>query len=246
MSGLCSDWITLADLGDCGCSTAPNPQVVSQSITTASQILYLLSGQQFPGECTDIVRPCNCHGCGGLPVPMHFPSGWRNVCGGCGGYCGAGGASILLPNRPVISVEEVTIDGEPFTDFRLDSPGWLIRTDGGDWPSCQDITLDTTEAGTWEVSYTYGKVPPTALRFAAVVFATELVKACQGETTCRIPAGAVSMQRQGITYDFDIGLGKIGLFEVDRVIEAFNRHGVARRARVYSPDDLTWSRPTIP
>lgn len=240
----CSPWITEDDLADCHLCNVGGLAVgqAEQIITTATQILYLLSGQQFPGQCTDTVRPCNCSDCSGLPVPVHFPSGWRNVCGGCGGYCGASGAAILLPNRPVISVQLVTIDGEPFADWRLDSPGWLVRTDGGSWPTCQDITSDSTEAGTWEISYTYGKVPPEALRFAATILSSELVKACLGDAGCRIPAGAVTVQRQGISYDFNIAEGKTGLYEVDLVVETFNPAGVKRRARVYTPDDVSWSR----
>lgn len=246
MSLPCTAWITEDDLASCGmCSTGGLPTgQAGQIITTATQILYLLSGQQFPGLCTDVVRPCNCSDCSGLPIPVHFPSGWRNVCGGCGGYCGTSGAAILLPKRPVLSVTEVLIDGEVFLDRRLDSPGWLVRTDGGTWPTCQDITEASTEAGTWQVSYIYGKNPPEALQFAAMILSSELVKACVGDATCRIPAGAVTVQRQGITYDFNVASGKTGLYEVDQILSAFNPGGIKRRARLYSPDEITWARTT--
>lgn len=240
----CTPWITEQDLSDCKlCNVAGlSAGQAEQIITTASQILYLLSGQQFPGQCTDTVRPCNCHACDGLPTPVHFPSGWRNVCGGCGGYCGASGSAILLPKRPVISVQTVLIDGDAEADWRLDSPGWLVRTDGGHWPTCQDITASSDTDGTWEVSYTYGKVPPEALRFAATILSSELVKACLGDGTCRIPAGAVSVNRQGVTYSFDVTPGKTGLYEVDLALESFNPGNRKRKARVYSPDDTQWSR----
>lgn len=243
---LCTPWIDEQDLADCKLCTPAQlaaPQV-SHIISVASQVLYLLSGQQFPGQCTDQVRPCNCQGCTGLPVPVRFSNGWRNVCGGCGGYCGASGAAILLPKRPVISVQSVLVDGEAVADWRLDSPGWLVNTAGDSWPTCQDITLDSDSAGTWEVTYTWGKVPPDALRYAAAILTAELVKACTGDSTCRIPAGAVTVQRQGISYNFDVSSGKTGLFEVDLVLDSFNKHGVKRRARVYSPDDTQWARTT--
>lgn len=247
MSLPCSPWITEQDLSDCGmCSPGQlSAGQAEQIITTATQILYLLSGQQFPGQCSDQVRPCNCADCVGLPVPVRYSNGWRNVCGGCGGYCGASGAAILLPRRPVISVQSVMVDGIPEADWRLDSPGWLIRTDGASWPTCQDITQDSTVEGTWEVTYTWGKVPPEALRFAATILSSELVKACLGDSGCRIPAGAVTMQRQGVTFDFDIAAGKTGLFEVDLVLESFNPGQRKRRARVYSADDTQWSRTTV-
>lgn len=245
---LCDDWITEADLANCGMCSIGGLAVgqAEQIITTASQILYLLSGQQFPGECTDTVRPCNCFGCAGLPVPVRYGSGWQNVyCGACGGYCGAGGAAILLPKRPVHADPTVTIDGAAFTDHRIDSPGWLVRTDGGTWPTCQNITLASGETGTWEVEYTYGKNPPEALKFAAMILSSELVKACQGDSTCRIPAGAVTVQRQGVSYNFDVAAGKTGLYEVDQILTALNPHGVKRKARIYSPSDPEWSRTTV-
>lgn len=241
---LCAPYIDEQDLADCKmCSTGG--LAVGQAeliLMAASQKLYLETGQQFPGQCTDQVRPCNCSGCSGLPVPVRYSNGWRNVCGGCGGYCGASGAAILLPKRPVISVQSVIVDGVAEADWRLDSPGWLVRTDGSSWPTCQDITIGSDEVGAWEIIYTWGKMAPEMLIFATTVYASELVKACTGDTTCRIPAGAVTVQRQGVSYNFDIAPGKTGLYEVDQMIDALNKHGVKRKARIYSPSDTQWSR----
>jgi hypothetical protein len=241
---ICQPWITEQDLADCGqCNIGKlSAGQAEQIITTASQILYLLSGQQFPGQCEDTVRPCNCSGCGVLRYPVREGGVWHNVCGGCGGYCSAGGAAILLPKRPVIQVLSVEVDGAVEADWRLDSPGWLVRTDGGTWPSCQNITLDSGEPGTWTVSYLYGKVPPEALRFAATALSAELAKACYGDSSCRIPAGAVTVQRQGVTYDFAVETGKTGLYEVDLALSAVAPNGTHRKARIYSPDDFQWSR----
>lgn len=81
---LCQPYITEEDLANCKmCSTGG--LAVGQAeliLMAASQKLYLETGQQFPGQCTDQVRPCNCHGCTGLPTPVRFVNGWRNVCGG--------------------------------------------------------------------------------------------------------------------------------------------------------------------
>lgn len=241
---LCNPWITEADLSDCGlCDIGRlSPDKATEIIQVASEVLYLLSGQQFPGQCDDTVRPCNCSSCHVILTPVRSGDGWVNVCGGCGGYCGSN-AALLLPKRPVVSIISVLIDGAPFTDYRLDSPGWLLRTDGGIWPG-QNITLDSSEDGTWEVTYTYGKVPPASLRFAATVLSAEIAKACYGDTTCRIPAGAVTVQRQGITYDFNVAEGRTGLYEVDTVLDAFNPGRRRRKARIYSPDDIEFARTT--
>lgn len=246
MSLPCQPYITEVDLADCGmCAVGSLSENQVQSIIqVASEVLYLKTGQQFPGQCMDTVRPCSGCSTWNLPYPVRFASGWRNVCGCSDGRCGAGGATILLPKRPVISIASITIDGAAFADYRLDSPGWIVRTDGGDWPSCQDITLDSGEAGTWEVSYLYGKVAPQAVIFAATVLSSELVKACQGDDSCRIPAGAVSVARRGVTYDIDLTGGRTGLYEVDMVIDSFNPEHRKRRARVYAPDDDDWVRST--
>ena len=60
---LCQSWITEQDLADCAlCNIGGLAQnQAEQIIETASQILYLLTGQQFPGQCVDQVRPCGWH-----------------------------------------------------------------------------------------------------------------------------------------------------------------------------------------
>lgn len=245
----CTPYISEQDLTDCGlCEIgAVSADQATQILEIASQVLFLKTGQQFWGQCLDTVRPCNC-GCGPVtgdwagPWPSRSGAGWQNTCG-CGStYCGAGGAAIQLPNRPVIAVSSVLIDGDIFTDWRLDSPGWLIRTDGGVWPDCQNATLDTTQPGTWEVSYLWGKVAPEAVRFATTVLAAELVKACAGDEGCRIPAGAVSITRRNVTYNVDLTGGKTGLYEVDLIIDTFNPKGLKRKARIYAPDDFQFIR----
>lgn len=244
---LCNPWIDEMDLADCQlCQPAQlAADQVDMIIQVASETLYLLSGQQFPGQCDDQVGPCNCLNCGPLRYPVRLSNGWVNVaCGTCGGYCGAGQAVILLPKRPVISIQSVLVDGVAELDWRLDSPGWLVRTDGRVWPSCQSITLNTTQADTWEVTYTYGKVPPASLRFAATVLASELAKACYGDSSCRIPAGAVTVQRQGVTYNFDLESGRTGLYEIDTILDAFNPGRRRHKATIHSPDDVKWARTT--
>ena len=142
-------------------------------------------------------------------------------------------------------VKSLTLDEEvvPVYDLEVEEDHSFVA-DAFVVHNCQNIALTSAEAGTWEVTYTWGKVPPEAARFAATVLSAELVKACLGDSGCRIPAGAVTVQRQGITFDFSLTDGKTGLYEVDLAIAALNPHGVKRRARVYSPDDFQWARTT--
>lgn len=247
---ICTPWFTEADLVGCpsGCEAGTvTAEEVAEIITAASEFVFLKTGQQFHGSCYDTVRPCACgSGSCGTVTPIHTPAGWLNVCGGCGfdRYCNCAGNAILLPQRPVSSIASVMLDGALFTEWRLDSPGWLIRTDGAAWPCCQDIRLATTEPNTWEISYFWGVEPPAMILRAARTLASELVKGCAGDAHCRIPVGAVQITRRGVNYDMGLHLaaGQTGLWEVDLVIDAINPALRTRRARVYSPDDTRFVR----
>ena len=80
---------------------------------------------------------------------------------------------------------------------------------------------------------------------AARVLTSELVKACTSDTTCRIPTGAVSLTRRGVSYDLTQADGKTGLTEVDLWLSSVNPKGRARKARIVSPDDVRFI-PAIP
>jgi len=225
---LCTPWIEIDDrLADCGCPSDASAEVVQAAIDTATDILFRLSGQQYPGLCTESRRPCRT----------------ATSCG-CASFhlctC-VGGDTIVLPRRNVVSVDSVRIDGLPFTDFVFYPPNWLVRTDGEYWPCCQDLTLDTTHDGTWSVTYTYGRQPTEGAKNAARVLSAELVKACVSDASCRIPIGAVSVTRRGVTYDTSAqDEGKTGISEVDLWLSAVNPGGRKRRPRLVSPDDTRW------
>lgn len=233
---ICDDWITSSDLVDCNCPDAPE-SVITDAITMASEVLYALSGRQFPGLCTETVRPCFCGSCAGDWTPMLSGGRWYNICGHSSSrYCGCDGRAIRLPRTPISSVDQVLIDGAAFTAFRLDEPGWLVRTDGGSWPSHQDIYQETTEPGTWAVSYTFGQLPPRSGVVAASYLTAEIVKACTG-LACRLPAHAVAVSRRGVTYDLEALKGRTGIPEADLWLATVNPRGAQRRARIVSPDD---------
>lgn len=218
----CAPWITEQDLSDCGCPTATT-EIIEAAILEAQTVLYASTGHQFPGDtCTKTVRPCSlrCNNRSELA-------------------CSSPGVSrFALPNTPVGSITQILIDGAVFSAYRLDKPNVLTRTDGEAWPCCQDLGGNSqTDEGTWQVEYVYGVDPPAALKTAAATLATELVKACTSDKTCRIPAGAVTVSRRGISYNIDVGEGKTGIYEVDLIVSALNPAGRKRRARIVSPDD---------
>lgn len=125
----------------------------------------------------------------------------------------------------------------------------LVRIDGGSWPACQDMTrpLQPREAfpdeaaGTFGVQYWRGTPVPPGGRRAVAMLACELWKACNGDSSCRLPRRVQSLTREGVTYqmidptDYTRG-GKVGLPEVDMWLATVNPAGVRSPSGVWSPD----------
>lgn len=258
---ICSPYLTTADLVECDCPDDASPDVIELSIQAASEIEFLLTGRQYPGECSATVRPC---GNSGSPVgwsalfwsfpwiPLRIGGNWVNMgpCGCSMDACGCSGyPAINLGRGDIQSIDEVTIDGVALDpgDYRLDASRYLVRTDGGMWPCCQNLAADSGE-GTFIVELTYGRPIPSSLKRAATVLASEFVKACTGADDCALPRSTQTIIRQGATMElFDpaeiIASGATGLYEVDLVNHALNPHRLLRAPRVYSPDlpSAVWS-----
>lgn len=253
---LCSSWITETDLIACGCPDSTDPTILELAMESASEILYRLTAQQYPGTCTERLRPCASPGNPlGFPwlswhypwVPLRIGGQWINM-GPCGCHTANDCACAPYPKldtgrADVQSIQEVSIAGVVLADsaYRLDSNRYLVRTDGSGWPCCQNLARDVDEAGTWYVDLTYGWPVPTDLQRAAAVLATEFVKACTNDATCRFPQRTQTITRQGVTigfldpFDF-LNSGRTGLFEVDLAVVAHNPHNLTRPSGVWSPE----------
>lgn len=100
-------------------------------------------------ECTEGVSPYNGGGSSAGFAPALIRGQWFNVsCGQCGDNCGCGYTpSVDLPG-PVAGIEQVVIDGQILDPaaYRVDNWRYLVRTDGGDWPTCQDMTRPSAPA----------------------------------------------------------------------------------------------------
>jgi len=134
------------DPGDVTCDCGDlSEEELQELIDSASDILAIITGGKVSGRCEHVVRPCggSC-GCSRLL--------------GCG--CVPLSAITLL--GPDITIDEVLIDGVEFLDYAIVDGNLLIRTDGGAWPGSQDITLSSTEPGTFEITYTSGMLPKLA------------------------------------------------------------------------------------
>lgn len=256
--GTCEPWAVEADL----CEPCEEPYILDAAILnsylqTASDILYYLSGRQFPGECDEVIRPCTA-GCRSGPFTnsVMLDGHWfaPTVVCGCrsASRCGCSNLEeIKLPHYPVISVDQVKIDGAVLaaSKYRVDDYAYLVRTDGESWPSCQDLSLPSTADDTWEVSYTYGHAPPPAGIKAAAVLACELYMACQPEDIasekCRLPRNVITVARQGVTVTsqvlsaFTPRYGRpiqTGIWEIDLFLVTYNPHGLTSPSILLSPD----------
>lgn len=223
--GPCQAWTTVADVQGCdGCADLSDTAVAS-AVAVTSEILYNLSGRRFPGVCTDVVRPCSTR------------------CGCVHDACSCPGLSeVTLGGWPVIAVTDILVDGVALDAdaWRVDNGTTLVRLDGDVWPCCQDMSLPATDAGTWQVTYSYGRAVPSGGALAAKLFACEVAKLCAGGD-CRLPAKVQSVSRQGVTAGFiDFGavaeLGQIGIPIADQWLSSLDHARQGRGLIVASPD----------
>lgn len=258
--GPCADWITAVDVSGCGCCERfedLNPDLLAVNLTVASEILYMKSGQQFPGECEATVWPCCqadlCSGgqwgsFAGYPyLPDIVQGRWYNISPGrpCVPWeCGRNVPTVDLGRYPVTEISEVKIDGVALdpSSYRLDSWRFLVRIDGELWPVTQNLTAASdAETDTWTVSFVYGQPPPQSGVSAAAQLACELTKHCQNDQKCALPLRVTAISRQGVTYSLAdvmdvLDRGKTGLYFVDLFLDTYNPDGLVRPARVLSPD----------
>lgn len=248
----CSEWATEDDLCSPCNDYANLGPIASDFLQAASDLLFEMSGRQFPGECTQTVRPCARRRWGRGQVDS-APAGWSPGWGWCGcgaGACSCGGLfSLELGAFPVVSVNEVLVDGAAVDAslYRVDDWRTLVRLEDADgsnpgWPRVQRLDRPDTDEDTFAVSFTWGRMPPPAGVTAAAVLACELALACDPENQdkCRLPKTVTSVTREGITMvlspsDFLDKDGKTGIYEVDIFLRAYNPQRARSRAKVWWP-----------
>lgn len=231
--GFCAPWI---DADRLCCPDAPDgedcatgdPIVTTYAwsddelIVAATGILFRATCQLYPGLCDVTVRPCAHCNCG------------RNKCG-CGRYF----YITLQDSYPVTEINEVKIDGNVVdsSTYRIDDFKQLVRLDGQCWPTCNDLSLDSTEPQTFDVSYTAGREPPIELQMACAELACEMKRACNGQS-CGLPRNVTSVSRQGVSMNIDalesaVNGAVTGLAVVDNVVRQYNCQ--RQRSRVWHP-----------
>lgn len=257
--GPCADWPVQ---WVCDVDTL-NPAVTGVAVSMATETLWELTGMRF-GLCEVTLRPCrrDCHdgrffddfgppwtGARSYPQPALIGGQWFNLtCGSCAGGCSCSTVSEVLLPAPVHSIVEILIDGTPMVTgaYRVDNNRLLVRTDGGQWPRCNDLSQPDTEPDTWSVRAMYGEALPDGAALAMGELACEIAKAGSGQD-CRLPAGVQQLVRQGVTISYpDVGelfaKGRTGLYLVDMFVATWNPYGLRQRSRVYRVDQPTVRR----
>ena len=251
----CTPWAGRSDLkGDCA---SLDGDLLDDMLAVATDLLFELSARQFPGFCADTVRPTSTRT--GSWIPWRYQVAWGSLIDGArwDGRCDCSGervgcyrvSQIHLGVEPLDLVTRVTLDGvelEADVDYRVDDHRWLVRLPDADgtprgWPCCQRVDFPATEPGTFEVSFTYGRMPPAAGKRAACALACELAKAATPGQECSLPKRLTSVTRAGLSFavldafDF-LDAGKTGVYEVDLFLGTYNPGGNARPPGVLSPD----------
>jgi hypothetical protein len=238
-----------------------DPAQIDQACQQATDILYTLSGRQFPGACERTLRPV------ARPVAWtirEWTSYLRSVSGDWATWSDTWGAcmggmhnscrnppQIDLGIFPIRAIVQVKINGEviPADEYRVDNGRLLTRvrptissqpTVRWGWPTCQDFTLPDTELNTFSVDVQYGMDPPVSGVAAANALAAELAKAHANKPN-RLPARLTSITRQGVSMAVVdpmqfLEKGLTGVYEADIFIKSYNPQQQRRRPRVYSRD----------
>ncbi len=252
---VCASWANEDDIGTFAIHDVP-PLDILAKIPAASDLLYRESGYQWPGECTSpVIRPRGGHPDSdtAAPVAIRVGDGWwvpSGITGTLAVNCLGGGScsclqlgQILLPGEPVIAISEVKIDGQILAPsaYRVDDWRYLVRTDGGTWPCCQQAHLDDDQPGTWSVVFTYGAAPPPSGVEAAIDLAVQFALAIADPEGCALPANATRASRNGVEFDLQLAdliddQGNWTVPSVRAFIHATNPHGLADDAHVRSPE----------
>lgn len=196
-------------------------------------------------------------------APGGYPWMWRNECGDVCRGCGTL-SKVKLSGYPVTEIVEVKIDGAVLGAFdsngnpnyklaenrrdliRLDDPGPPQQPRR--WPACQNMALDSSQPGTFEVTYRHGVNPPPLGMDAAAELACQLYVACSGGENCVLPAGVTRVVRQNVEVDRQLLANwfdptkATGLVRLDLFLASYWRVRRGRRPAVYSPDVQQYAR----
>ena len=143
---------------------------------------------------------------------------------------------------PVGDVIEVLVDGaaQDLSDYRIDNGNILVYEGDDECPFNmeQDLSLPTTEVGTWSVEYLNSYPPDATAAYAAGLLALEFGKACTSGK-CKLPPNVTDMTRNGVSFTIITGAfpdGLTGIRQVDTFIRLWKPEGSPEyEAKVWTP-----------
>lgn len=230
---ICAPWATTDDVTDDECSALAD---LDQWLLIASDVLYDLSGRQWPGICSDTFRPvCPCGG------------GRRRLLSTDRGGCCSTLSEVDLGVYPLAGIIQVRVDGVVLDEdqYSIADYRYVVRTPGASetgrqrWPCTQRLDLPDTAEDTWSVTVGYGRTPPPAGTQAAIALACEMATSAAGGD-CSLPERVTSVTRQGVTavvidpMEF-LTNGRTGIYAVDLFLRSVNPAGLARPPSVMIP-----------
>lgn len=235
-TGPCDPWTTEAEVlaGDWELPSGLSGTEMLLAITAASDAMFQLGGQRWPGLCSRWIRPTDCSCLCYLPYPEGGIVAMRPH--GRGACC-HGGTLLDLGVYPLVHVWEIKLDGVGLATgyVRIHKDRYLDRIDGHRWP-CVGENLGEVPA--IEVNIQFGAAPPALGRFAATALARELLLAMAPGDGCRLDRRVQTIVREQVTMDFAIpGLaatlrdGQTGIPEVDLFVHVHNPSRLRRAAR---------------
>jgi len=190
---------------------AIDPVSKGRAESFAQMAIQVLTGFQV-GRCPITVRPCvaKCaestsgFATGPWMTPYVREGRWYNSCGCKRNDCSCTELTVVRLAAKVGDVTEVRVGGtvlSPAVDYRVDNSNELVRLNGPEWPSCQDMTAGPGDADTMFVSYVPGAAMDSMGEYIAGLLAKEYLNACADEE-CHLPSNIISLARQGVTMEF--------------------------------------------
>lgn len=244
-----TDWVDIQEVIDYLGADAPasddaaGQARLADSITSASELLYGLSGRKFAGELQSVVLPQAQFEPRHVTVPTWPSSSW-GICFGQPHVMCIVPRSIGLGRSPIVSINSVTIDDTVLdpTEYRIDDKQWLTRL-----PCCVGWPMCGCGCDSFVVDFQWGQDPPQMGVDAATVVSAEMYRAKTPGMNCKLPARLTSITRQGVSMalidpmDF-IKEGKTGIYQVDMFLQAYNPARQIKPPLVFSPDISTYAR----
>lgn len=242
-SGVCQPWVTLTE-ESCTvcCSKCDDDEETTidwsavdfvEAAMVASELLFIFSGRQYPGECARTVIPAERFDC-------HPSEGYQF--GGLRGWY-----RFLSPgDYPITSIESVKINGveQDLSDYQVLSWTHIVRRNTAPLPSGDDL---------FEFTYKFGMMPPASGVLAAEGLGCQLALVCAGGCSS-LPEGTISIAKQGLSATLAdpsrlLTDGQLGLAVVDRFLAAVNPGRLLSPSVVITPDTMnpaflsTWTNP---